>query len=1339
MNQNPQILDTITNQDVMQNTQNQFVNQPKINEEQVNQQGFQRFPIPNQINNNQFKTPPFFVQGMPPNLPQGMPPNMPQGMPPNMPQGMPPNMPQGMPPNMPQGMPPNMPQGMPPNMPQGMPPNMPQGMPPNMPQGMPPNMPQGMPPNMPQGMPPNMPQGMPPNMPQGMPPNMPQGMPPNMPQGMPPNMPQGMPPNMPQGMPPNMPQGMPPNMPQGMPPNMPQGMPPNMPQGMPPNMPQGMPPNMPQGMPPNMPQGMPPNMPQGMPPNMPQGMPPNMPQGMPPNMPQGMPPNMPQGMPPNMPQGMPPNMPQGMPPNMPQGMPPNMPQGMPPNMPQGMPPNMPQGMPPNMPQGMPPNMPQGMPPNIPQGMPPNLPQGMPGMLPGMQQGMPGMPGMLPGLQQGMPGMIPGMQQGMQQGMVPPQIFNSINSLNSIGQFPQPQFNQNLAKNQDENQKQQLDKLKKEIEKLTNEIEGLNEEKQKIENDSKKKNSENNDLKQQLEQLTSKLEDSQRKYDQNDKQLKGTIINLEQKIKYEMEQQEHYKNQYKDSEVTIKKLNTEIQNLKTELKNLKETNENATKKIYQYNQQNDEAQNQKKKIQDYQNQIKQKDDKIAEQNLTIENLKQVKAQQNQDQQVVSRLQQQLSELNQKINDLSQENKHLQGQKNNFENDYKNIQNELEILQIEIKKYQRNEEFLKESLQQAYLQLENNSKNLSKDQAKEYEDQLRKIKESRENDNKIVLENFAIEKNRILQKQQEDIQKQKQLNNLGKQKMNEFARKASSIQCCFLIDLIKSSEKIGNAIIKAAETCCTLIKKTTNRESYWGAVCYGYNKKEFNLQNQQFSNSPDILSGFLKRQKLLKDPKDQPEDLKSALQNMLTLNWSEKYKLAIVIANSPCHGKRYHNPKKYFKYFFFKNDYDIKPNDDMEEIIKEIIKRDIILLVIRFNDETKVMCNELEKTYAKLKYPQLFFTLSVKGLDQKNSEFELIQQIQKMAAFIIGTDNKTTRTKINQQVRMQNFEEGQKDMKNLKEEVYNLNNEMQKEIQNKGEQQEKQISINLLQDAQEDIKQYEAGVEKLRECSDGALQALCKKGDIFDFDKKAKCQEFSCKVYKVELKQESFKKKIETIEQISYKSDDFDLKFESEWQCIRTYSPFAFGMMKAVYLMKKKNNTDEIYVVKIPIQQGPYKSKEQAVNDCRSHLIAKSLMKDFMEQVSNNNKGIQIVQYTDFLLLEENEHKYWIAERFFKGTFEKYNNNDGYISDAKTELNAISQAFSYFTYQKSSFNYIVNDIQGVGNYFTDPAINTIKGNFDETDVGEDGISSYLSTLQMRKGICEQLLKSIDIEID
>ena len=39
--------------------------------------------------------------------------------------------------------------------------------------------------------------------------------------------------------------------------------------------------------------------------------------------------------------------------------------------------------------------------------------------------------------------------------------------------------------------------------------------------------------------------------------------------------------------------------------------------------------------------------------------------------------------------------------------------------------------------------------------------------------------------------------------------------------------------------------------------------------------------------------------------------------------------------------------------------------------------------------------------------------------------------------------------------------------------------------------------------------------------------------------------------------------------------------------------------------------------------------------------------------------------------------------------------------MAQAFTYYTYHISNFNYMVNDIQGVEKYFTDPAINTGKG--------------------------------------
>lgn len=91
-------------------------------------------------------------------------------------------------------------------------------------------------------------------------------------------------------------------------------------------------------------------------------------------------------------------------------------------------------------------------------------------------------------------------------------------------------------------------------------------------------------------------------------------------------------------------------------------------------------------------------------------------------------------------------------------------------------------------------------------------------------------------------------------------------------------------------------------------------------------------------------------------------MLKLDWSEKYRLAILIANSPCHGKKFHNPKKYSKFFgLWSVEYDTKSDDDIEQVIKEVVKKDIVVLVIRFNEDTKVMCSELDKVYTNLGYP------------------------------------------------------------------------------------------------------------------------------------------------------------------------------------------------------------------------------------------------------------------------------------------------------------------------------------------------------------------------------------------
>lgn len=125
----------------------------------------------------------------------------------------------------------------------------------------------------------------------------------------------------------------------------------------------------------------------------------------------------------------------------------------------------------------------------------------------------------------------------------------------------------------------------------------------------------------------------------------------------------------------------------------------------------------------------------------------------------------------------------------------------------------------------------------------------------------------------------------------------------------------------------------------------------------------------------------------------------------------------------------------------------------------------------------------------------------------------------------------------------------------------------------------------------------------------------------------------------------------------------------------------------------------------------------------------------------VIYSDFLILEERQDSYWIAERFFKGEFVKYNNNYGYINDDhQTPIYQLALGFSYYTYFKSNFNYMVVDVQGVGNYFTDPAINTNKGTFDETDMGEEGIARFMVPFDLKKEMCQDILKKLlQIEID
>ncbi|KAI0426595.1 kinase-like domain-containing protein [Xylaria sp. FL1042] len=103
-----------------------------------------------------------------------------------------------------------------------------------------------------------------------------------------------------------------------------------------------------------------------------------------------------------------------------------------------------------------------------------------------------------------------------------------------------------------------------------------------------------------------------------------------------------------------------------------------------------------------------------------------------------------------------------------------------------------------------------------------------------------------------------------------------------------------------------------------------------------------------------------------------------------------------------------------------------------------------------------------------------------------------------------------------------------------------------------------------------------------------------------------------------------------------------------------------------------------------------------------------------------------------------EPFIDGDYVKYNSNSGYVNEDLSEdpCNQAAQAFSHFTFERSRGRFLVNDLQGVGNMLTDPAIQTRdpkRFKLCDTNVNSEGPKFFFATHQCN-ALCRKLqLKS------
>ncbi|KAJ3439723.1 alpha-protein kinase vwka [Anaeramoeba flamelloides] len=168
------------------------------------------------------------------------------------------------------------------------------------------------------------------------------------------------------------------------------------------------------------------------------------------------------------------------------------------------------------------------------------------------------------------------------------------------------------------------------------------------------------------------------------------------------------------------------------------------------------------------------------------------------------------------------------------------------------------------------------------------------------------------------------------------------------------------------------------------------------------------------------------------------------------------------------------------------------------------------------------------------------------------------------------------------------------------------------------------------------------------------------------------------------------------------------------PFASGQSRTVYKMLYHNKKC-LLVAKYFLD--PPKEMEEAKQlierDIISQIVSKRVAKKF-----NSEKPDQSVDFIEPVLINfhgREQYCYWFCEPFLKGNYKKYSSNNGWKNNYNSAYTA--HAFSHFSWQFSKQNFMITDIQGVNYILTDPAIQTKKGEFTNTDLGlEDGIQAF-----------------------
>ena len=185
------------------------------------------------------------------------------------------------------------------------------------------------------------------------------------------------------------------------------------------------------------------------------------------------------------------------------------------------------------------------------------------------------------------------------------------------------------------------------------------------------------------------------------------------------------------------------------------------------------------------------------------------------------------------------------------------------------------------------------------------------------------------------------------------------------------------------------------------------------------------------------------------------------------------------------------------------------------------------------------------------------------------------------------------------------------------------------------------------------------------------------------------------------------------------------------PFAVGSCRYVY-HGYIIDTNTHVVLKENMRDT---SSKRYLENHHAHLTAMVYANHFNRDKPVTTESLQFVPPSVLEIKENSKWRHFSVEPFIDGSYEKFNNNAGYVAKS-SKISDVVQAFSHYTWQKSGKQFIVCDLQGVvtgsGVLLTDPCIHSCSEEllcYGTSNLGPAGINTFFSTHRCN-AVCKEM---------